>query len=81
MRQRVMLVITGLNLGGAESQLVLLGRELRRIEWDVIVVSMIEPKYFVDDFTAMGVEVISLKMTPSRPDVRALWQFAQLVKS
>ncbi|WP_061170278.1 glycosyltransferase [Caballeronia hypogeia] len=76
-----MLVITGLNLGGAESQLVLLARGLKRIGWDVLVVSMIEPKFFVQDFANMGIDVITLKMTPSKPDVRAIWKLARLVKS
>jgi glycosyltransferase involved in cell wall biosynthesis len=76
-----MFVITGLNLGGAESQLVLLVRGLQRIGWEVAVVSMIEPKYFVQDFARMGVEVITLKMSPSKPDPRALWRLARLVRS
>ncbi|BAN26925.1 glycosyltransferase [Caballeronia insecticola] len=76
-----MFVITGLNLGGAESQLVLLVRGLKQIGWDVSVVSMIEPKYFVQDFADMGIEVITLKMAPGKPDARALWRLAKLVWS
>ncbi|MDR5759815.1 glycosyltransferase [Caballeronia sp. LZ035] len=81
MRTRIMFVITGLNLGGAESQLLLLVRALQRLGWEVAVVSMIEPKYFVQDFAEMGVEVITLKMLPGKSDPRALWRFAKLVRS
>ncbi|SAL82378.1 glycosyl transferase [Caballeronia terrestris] len=81
MQERIMFVITGLNLGGAESQLVLLVRELRRIGWDVAVVSMIEPRYFVQELEGIGVTVVTMKMCPGKPDILALWRLARLVKS
>lgn len=78
--RRLMFVITGLNMGGAENQLLLMARELRLLGWEVAVVSLIEPRYFVEEFRSFGASVFSLRMAPGVADLRALARFVQLVK-
>jgi glycosyltransferase involved in cell wall biosynthesis len=74
---RVMHLVTGLNVGGAETALLrLLGRmDRRRVE--SAVVSMIAPGPIAQQLTAIGIEVTALDMTPGRP---MPWALARLVR-
>lgn len=40
---RVLFVITGLALGGAETQVVHLARRLKQRNWDILVVTLLKP--------------------------------------
>lgn len=77
---RILLLTTGLNLGGAEAQLVALAGALRARGWTVHVVSMIEPRHHVAELHGTGVTVASLGMRPGLPDPRALFRLAAEVR-
>ena len=64
----LLFVITDLDYGGAERQLVLLASRLVKRGWQVKVVSILPPRAFVDDLKKVGVEVETLGITHK-------WQF------
>lgn len=75
-----MLVITGLDVGGAEIQIVLLSRELIALGLDVAVVSLTPPVKFADDLTRDGATVFDLGMRKRRADIGSVRLFARLVR-
>jgi glycosyltransferase involved in cell wall biosynthesis len=79
--KRVLLLITGLNMGGAEVQVSLLAQSLVKIGWSVAVVSLIPPRYFVEDLQKAGVEVFSLDMKAGKPSLSALCKFYRIHKT
>jgi len=76
MTLRVVLLTTNLAPGGAESQVALLARGLRRRGWDVSVISLLRPTAFERELVSAGVPVFCLEMRPGLPDPLA---FARLV--
>lgn len=76
---RVMLLVTGLDRGGAETQVVQLALELRRRGWEVQVVSMLPPAAFEEELARGGVELHSLGMRPGKPGPRGLWHLLRLL--
>ncbi len=80
-RRGIVLLVTGLMYGGAETQLVRLAVELRARGWTVHVVSMRPPRAFVPELRAAGVGVTSLEMTPGVPDPRALYKLVTLLQT
>ena len=75
-RLDVAMLVTGLDYGGAERQVVELSRRLSGRGRRVGVVSMLPPRAFVDEFAGAGVPVASLGMTRGVPDPRALARLA-----
>lgn len=73
-------LITGLGLGGAETQLVRLVTNLDRARWRPRLISMLEPLYFLTDLAAADVPVVSLGMEPGRPSLRALLRMIRLLR-
>lgn len=67
-------VITGLDVGGAETMLSRLLSGIDRTRFRPRVISLIEPGAIGDDLRAMGIPVSSLHMTPGRPNPLALWR-------
>src|SRR5690625_6824278 len=67
-----MLVVTDLDLGGAEAQVVALTCGLRRRGHELVVISMIDPVARTDELAACGVPWVSLRMRRGRPAPRAL---------
>lgn len=65
-------VITGMNRGGAEKQVFLLARHFSQMGFVVHLVSLIEPKHYIEDLEKAGVVVHSLAMKPGAPDPRAI---------
>jgi glycosyltransferase involved in cell wall biosynthesis len=63
-KARVALVTTNLARGGAEGQVALLARGLRRQGWDLSVISLLKPSAFEAELSAAGVPVFSLHMRP-----------------
>jgi len=55
---RVLLVVTGLNLGGAERQVVLLSKELVRLRHEVSIYSLQNFTVRLDELAGTGVQVI-----------------------
>ncbi|MGI6285991.1 glycosyltransferase [Neomoorella humiferrea] len=75
-----MFIITGLNYGGAEMQLVRLAIQLKARGWKVMVVSMLLPVAYVEELKAAGIPVTSLGMRRGVPDPRALFRLARILR-
>jgi glycosyltransferase involved in cell wall biosynthesis len=78
--QKVLLLTTGLALGGAERQVMLLAKGLRERGWSTKVVSMLPPLALVGELEAADVQVISLAMRPGVPDPRAVLRLARILR-
>jgi glycosyltransferase involved in cell wall biosynthesis len=78
--RKLLMVITSLGFGGADTQLVALARTLRSRGWEVTVVSMIAPTAHQDRLAAVGIPVHSLGMRRRVPDPRALFRFRRLLR-
>jgi glycosyltransferase involved in cell wall biosynthesis len=72
MKPRVALLVTSLDRGGAETQVVLLGVELARRGYTVAVISLVAPTAFTVELMEAGVEVFSLRMRPGAVNARGL---------
>lgn len=77
---RVTFLITGLNYGGAEVQVVELASRLSARGWRASVVSMLQPQAFVADLSAAGVAVRSLNMRRGIPSPRAVFDLAAILR-
>lgn len=81
MSKVILFIITSLNMGGAEVQVFLLSKELRRRGYIVHLISMIYPKNFVDELESNGVVVHSLNMRPGIASLSALYDCLRIVTS
>lgn len=81
MNNSVLLIITGLNMGGAEVQVFNLAKELKQRGWNVHVMSMISPKHFVQELSDIGVSVHTLGMKPGIPSLASIFAGLRLVRS
>jgi len=78
----VCFLITGLDYGGAEIQIINLAEELKRKNWTVNVISMRIPNdNLVDRLALSDIKVASLDMRRGVPDVRALYKWHRIIKS
>ena len=75
-----MIVVTGLNRGGAETQVTHLAKAFAREGHQVIVVSLIPPADFVDELHASGVAVYHLSMSRGRANPVAVLRLAGLIR-
>jgi glycosyltransferase involved in cell wall biosynthesis len=78
-RGRLMILITGLTFGGAETQAIRIAVELKERGWEVCVVSMIDPVAYVDKLREKGIHVYSLAMRRGTPDLRGLFRLKRLI--
>jgi glycosyltransferase involved in cell wall biosynthesis len=76
----VVLVTTGLALGGAETQVALLALSLSRRGWPVSVVSLLDPCAFQAELAAAGVQLHSLGMHAGRANPLALSRLAVILR-
>lgn len=76
----ILFLITGLGVGGAETQLVRLVTNLDQTQWRPAVVSMTPPVAFQDQLEQAGVPVLSLEMTKGRPSLAALWSMVKTLR-
>ncbi len=76
---KILLVITSLGLGGAESQVVALAENFRKRGLDVFVICMIPLGENAKKIIDVGGRVFSLNMTPGKIGARAFFEFAKLV--
>jgi len=76
--KRVLYVITGLNWGGAEAQVVALAQGFKRRGWEVGLVSLLEAVAYVDTLEREGIPVHSLRMRRGVPDPRGLVALARI---
>jgi len=77
---RVLLVTTSMGGGGAERQVYLLARGLRRRGHAVAVASMVPPERYRAELAELDVELIDLRMTGGVPDPRGLWRLVRTVR-
>ena len=77
---RVMHVISGLGMGGAESMLSSLATGGRRLGLDPIVVSLLPGGEHAVGLSSAGIMVDDLGMKPHRPSLRAIGRLAGLMR-
>jgi glycosyltransferase involved in cell wall biosynthesis len=77
---RIMLLVTNLTFGGAETQVVSLAGELTAHGWSVSVVSLLEPDAYVRVLEDGGISVHSLHMSRRIPDPRAICRLRKLIR-
>ena len=77
---RVLMLITTLGFGGAETQVVRLASDLKSRGWDVAVACLVAPCAFVGQLESIGVSVHSLDMPRGIPDPRAIWRLRSLIR-
>src|SRR5947199_9568394 len=76
---RVLMLITTLTYGGAETQVVRLAQELKANGWSVAVACMVDPSAHTSTLSQAGIPVHSLRMTRGIPDPRALVRLRKLI--
>jgi len=77
---RLVFVITGLGIGGAEMQVLELAKRLHLRGWPISVVSMTAPKPLAERFAEAGIEVEYLGMREGVPDPTGLLRLALVLK-
>jgi len=78
--RRILFVITGLDYGGAETQLRDVALVFKGLGLSVGVVSMLPPVAYRDELTNAGIRVWSLYMKRKYPDPRMVWRLARIVR-
>lgn len=77
---RIAFVSTGLNYGGAETQLVRLAVALQKRGWQVGVISMLPPGAFTEELAEAGIAPATLNMRRGVPDPRAVTALAKILR-
>lgn len=78
---KVLHIITDLLLGGAESVLVEVASRGQRDGHDNIVVSLTTDQPLGQRLRDAGINVLTLGMQPSRPDPRAIFRLAKIIRA
>lgn len=73
-------LITDLDYGGAETQLVNLVTRLKVRGWDVRVVSMLPPQAFTDELKQTGIPLATLNMRRGVADPRAVFRLVKMLR-
>jgi glycosyltransferase involved in cell wall biosynthesis len=77
---RVLILVTTLTFGGAETQVVRLATELKARGWAVAVVCLVAPVAYVQQLNKAGIDVHSLDMPRGLPDIRAVFRLRSLIR-
>lgn len=77
---RILLVTTSLIVGGAENQVYLIARELKKRGHAVHVISLLPAAAYVEELAEVGVEVESLELEAPRSALSALRKFREAVR-
>lgn len=77
---RILIVITTLTFGGAETQVVRLATELKARGWKVSVVCLVKPTAYLSQLEQEHIEVHSLDMQRGVPDFRAIFRLASVIR-
>lgn len=80
-RLKVVHLITGLNVGGAETMLHKLLSGMDRARFQNSVISLIEPGPMAKRIEALGIPVVSLGMRRGRPTPGHIWRLYRLLRS
>ena len=78
MRKRVLFIVTGLALGGAESQLVKISLGLKKRDWEINIYSFLKPLCFQSELEGEGINVYSTGLVQRDPF--PLLQFMKIEK-
>jgi glycosyltransferase involved in cell wall biosynthesis len=76
---RILIVITTLTFGGAETQVVRLATELKLRGWKVRVVCLVKPNAYTSQLEQQDIEVHSLGMKRGVPDFRAVFRLSSQI--
>ncbi len=76
----LLFLITSLAYGGAERQLVQAAIRLKTRGWDIVVVSMLPPKAYVEELEKAGIPVHSLNIRRRVPDPLAIFRLARIIR-
>ncbi|HVJ53369.1 MAG TPA: glycosyltransferase [Aliidongia sp.] len=79
-RLKILHVITGLTVGGAERSLSLILEGTRPQLQDILVVSLTSSGHFHDVIREMGIKVVSLDMERGRPSLPGLIRLAGIIR-
>jgi len=77
---RILILITTLTFGGAETQVVRLATELKMRGWTVCVVCMVKPTAYMSQLEEQHIPVHSLDMKRGVPDLRAIFRLTSLIR-
>jgi len=77
----ILFLITSLAYGGAETQVVRLAIQLKKRGCDVHVITMMQPKAYVDELEAADICVASLGISRKLPDPRLILRLVRLIRS
>jgi glycosyltransferase involved in cell wall biosynthesis len=77
---KILFVITGLAVGGAETQLVRVAKRLKQRGWDARVVTLMSPRAYVDVLEQAGIPVDTLGIRDKRSAVRPVWRLARIIR-
>lgn len=76
----VCFLLTSLDVGGAETQVINLASRFKERGWTVRLVSMLAPEAWFDTLESMQIEFVSLHMPRGIPDVRGLIRLVALLR-
>ena len=77
---KILYVITGLDYGGAETQLLYLATEISK-NHECLIVSLTEPKNIHTKFETAGIPIVSLGMIAGKPSLQAIWRLKKVISS
>jgi glycosyltransferase involved in cell wall biosynthesis len=77
---RILMVVTGLGVGGAERQIVALAHRFQSLGSAITVVTLIEPGVLKDELVKVGIPVHSLGMSRGIPGPGAILKLARIVR-
>jgi glycosyltransferase involved in cell wall biosynthesis len=77
---RILVVVTGLGVGGAERQIVALAHRFQALGSTIVVVTLIEPGPLKEELTRVNIPVYSLGMKRGIPGPGAILKLARIVR-
>jgi len=79
--KRILLLITTLTFGGAETQVVRLAMELKALGWTVAVACLVAPVAYTGQLKDNGIAVYSLDMQRGVANLGAIFRLGSLIRS
>lgn len=78
-KKRIVFLITSLDYGGAQTEIVRLAISLKNLDWDVRLISMLRVEAFTEELDRANIPVTSLGMSKGIPDTKAIGKLANLL--
>lgn len=79
-KKKITHIITGLNMGGAETMLYKLLKHIDKNRFDANVISMMDEGIYGEKIRELGFEVISLNMKQGRPSIKGIKKAKKNIK-